>query len=50
MVKKSLEIISYESDQFWSLSFALSIRVSFFVEGVGRMPRRCAATGTAETW
>ena len=24
--------------------FLLSIRVSFFVEGVGRMPSRCAAT------
>ena len=26
------------------MSFSLSIRVSFFVEGVGGMPRRCAAT------
>ena len=28
------------------LSFSLGVRMSLFVEGVGHMPRRCAATVT----
>ena len=45
MIKNSLGVSSWESSNyFWSLSFSLSIRVSFCLEGVGRMPRRCAAT------